>query len=336
MQKKKLFSQKEFSFKLPINIKNNEVDRFESWKVKAKNGFPEIFEYTVSNVYVSPFGLLFKNGFIIKEALYDGHKATPFTFYKKFLTSNVRKISETCIVFHHAWYDNYYHWYTECLPRLFILKHHHQNSVLILPEELKRFHNETIAFFDFKDIIYCSLTEIIKCKEVIFTNFTTKNFGVHRNEIMISMANYFKYRAKLSTVNIKNIYTPRTKAPKRNCVNEQEVLAILREFEFESIIMDDLSQTEQISLFANAQNIIGVHGSSFINLMYMNNKGVIFDLIEKRHKDLCYSNLAHIFGIDYVLIESEGVGNHSDFRDDDIKVNSSTLKKLLNEYLIKT
>lgn len=333
MQKEKLFSEKKHILQLPLNLKKEEMIRFKDWE--KKDTYTEVFEYKITNTYVSPFGLLFKNGFLVKEALYEmyANTANSLTFYKKILTNKVKTINDTCIVFHHAWYENYYHWYTECLPRLFALKKYHKNSVLILPEDLKRFHHETIAFFEFKDIIYCKMTEVIKCKELIFTNFTTKGFGNHRSEIIKDMASFFQSKTTKSLSNISNIYTPRSKAPKRNCVNEKDVLAILKEFQFESIVMDDLSQMEQISLFTNAKNIIGVHGSSFVNLMYMKPKGAIFDLIEKNHKDLCYSNLANIFEINYLLIESDGVGNHSDFRDDDIIVDSLNLKKTLNIFL---
>lgn len=147
------------------------------------------------------------------------------------------------------------------------------------------------------------------------------------------MAAFFKSKVKVTQTVIKNIYTPRSKAPKRNCKNEQEVLALIKDYGFESFVMDDLSQSEQIELFSSEKNVMEVHGSSYVNLMYSDGSLTIFDLIERNHKDLCYSNMATIFGVDYVLVESQGVGPKENFRDNDIIVDLKSLNSYLYLYL---
>lgn len=329
MDKIKLFEKTNQIIQLPKGISDQNKSSYDGWL--KYNEMPEIYQYEVSNAYVSPYGLAYKNGRLIKEVLYDMYakSATPFTFYKKIVLRKVKTVTEPCVLFHHGYYDNYYHWYTECLPRLFVLKEHLKDALIILPKKLKKFHLETLQWFEFKGIVYCDQHEIIKTKKLLFSNFTAKHFGTHRQEVLKNMVAYIKSKIKIEEINVPNIYTPRSRAPKRNCVNEAEVFAVLNNHGFESILMDDLTQEQQISLFINAKNVAGVHGSSFVNLMYMK-QGRIIDFMEKRHCDLCYSNMATIFNQEYYVLESEGAGNHTDFRDDDIIVDTDHLSKLLN------
>jgi capsular polysaccharide biosynthesis protein len=329
MNKVKIFEEAHQQIQLPKGISEQNKHHYDDWLKYTE--LPAIYKYEVSNAYVSPYGLAFKNGRLIKEVLYDMYakSATPYTFYKKIILRKVKTVADTCVLFHHGYYDNYYHWYTECLPRLFVLREQLKDALIILPKKLKKFHLETLQWFELKGIVYCEPDEIIKAKKLLFSNFTAKHFGTHRQEVLKEMVAYIKSKIKIQEINVPNIYTPRSSAPKRNCVNEAEVLAILKEYGFESILMDDLTQEQQISMFINAKNVAGVHGSSFVNLMYMK-QGRIIDFMEKRHCDLCYSNMATIFNQEYYVQESEGAGNHTDFRDDDIIVDTNLLSKLFN------
>ena len=321
------------NIQLPINLVESDWQRFSEWKTNEVQ--PAIYEYRLTNAYVSPLGLIFKNGSLVKESIFDMHKrnVNSLTFYKKILFGKVKYINESCIVGHHAWYDNYGHWNSECLPRIFALKQYHKDSVLILPEILKPYHEQILSFFDFKDVVYCKMDEVIKAKEVIFTNHTTNGFGNYRPEIFKEMVAFFKSKIVIKEYNLPNIYTLRPNAPKRRCVNEEHVLDVLKEFKFEPILMDNFTLQEQISIFCQAKNVVGVHASSFVNLMYMKPGGIVFDLIEKNHKDICFSNLANVFNIDYVLLESEGHGPEQSFRENDIEVDLKSLKINLNQFL---
>ena len=134
---------------------------------------------------------------------------------------------------------------------------------------------------------------------------------------------------------LKNIYTSRSKAPKRKCVNEAELISLLKKYDFEIVVTDDLSVAEQIELFGNANNVVAVHGSSFVNGLYMKNKSVIFDLIEENHNDLCFFNIANAMDVGYVYAKCKGVGPAANFRDNDIYVDIEQLDKLLDKFMLR-
>ena len=142
---------------------------------------PEVYLHSLNNAYVSPYGMVFKNGFIVDESLYDLNRnpLNVFSFYKKIIQGNVKTTDKECVVIHNSWYENYYHWCLEALPRLFAVKDRIARINLVLPANLKTFHHQTLVFFDIDSIIECADNELIRCASLSFSSFTAKGFGEH-------------------------------------------------------------------------------------------------------------------------------------------------------------
>lgn len=301
--------------------------------------YPDVYLYSLENAFVSPFGMVFKNGLTVNEAIYDHHKSykNMLTFYKKYFLGKIKRTETNCIVIHNSWYENYYHWCLEALPRLFVLKDSIDKINLILPTDLKKFHHQTMAFFDINSITYCDEHELIFTPLLQFSSFTAPGFGEHNPNLIREMSAFFKSKTQSTGKfnHIKNIYTSRSATSKRKCVNEDELLHLVKKYDFEIIVPDNLTVNDQIELFGNAKNVLGVHGSSFVNCLYMKKGSVIFDLVEKDHNDFCFFNIATALDVNYVYIRSKGVGPAKEFRNNDIVVDIKNLAKLLDQFLCR-
>jgi capsular polysaccharide biosynthesis protein len=337
MQQEKLLNSFSVTRNPPLNYSTEDSDVFNDSTLDASH--PPVYLFNVNNAYVSPFGVVFKNGVVEKESVYfyHHHWKNALTFYKKILLRKIVKTDKTCSVIHNGWYDNYYHWCMEALPRLFSMKDKVSQLNLILPSNLKKFHEQTLSFFNINSIIPCKEDELVFAPSVWFTSFTTKGFGQHNPGLIREMSSFFK--SKISPTgkfnHLKNIYTARTKAPKRKCLNEDELIELLKKYDFEIIVPDNLTVPEQIELFGQVKNVVGVHGSSFVNSLYMKPESRIFDLIEQNHNDLCFFNMADAFDVRYVYVRCKGQGRDADFRDNDIYVDIKKLDGLLDKYMLR-
>jgi hypothetical protein len=337
MQKELLIDEFFLTNKLPLNIEKSDEKIFSLLKSPVK--FPAVYLYHLTNAYISPYGMVFKNGLPVNEAIYDAHQNLKniFTFYKKILRGKVKRTEGNCVVIHNSWYDNYYHWCTEALPRLFVLKNKVKEINLILPVNLKPFHKQTLEYFDLKSITYCHEDELIFSPVLYFSSFTAPGFGVHNPDLIKGISSFIKSK-NASPGNSgfsRNIYTSRSATAKRQCINEDELITVLKKFDFETIIPDNLSLKQQIELFGQSKNVLGVHGSSFVNCLYMKRGSVIFDLIENDHNDFCFLNMASALDVNYVYIRSKGVGDPADFRNNNILVDVKNLERLLDKYLCR-
>ena len=120
MQSRQLFPSFEVNRKLPVNYDTMFMGK-ESF-IHPKESFPPVNLYTLENAHISPYGVVFKNGKIIKESVYgmfDAKKQWP-SFIKKIALGRTKVLNETSLVTHHAFYENYYHWLCEIMPRIFI------------------------------------------------------------------------------------------------------------------------------------------------------------------------------------------------------------------------
>ena len=85
-----------------------------------------LYLFTLKNAYVSPYGIVFKNGKVINQSIYKSDNSKIWTnflsFLNKIVKNKVRVIEGDCLVISHSWYQNYYHWLIEITPRLFLMK----------------------------------------------------------------------------------------------------------------------------------------------------------------------------------------------------------------------
>jgi len=86
----------------------------------------------------------------------------------------------------------------------------------------------------------------------------------------------------------------------RRCVtNEEELITLLKKFNF--IIIEDKYRTvsEQIDIYANASFIMGPHGASFSNIIWCEPGTHLFELFSPNYAPDFFLYLANIMGINY-------------------------------------
>ncbi len=131
------------------------------------------------------------------------------------------------------------------------------------------------------------------------------------------------------------LFISRRKASGLRKFNEEECVAILKKYGFETVYPEDYSITEQVALFNNAEFIIGGSGAAFTNLIYANEHTNVI-ILERYKSNICiFSSIAAHLNLNLLYLYDRTLGDipsgydiHSDF-----EVNVGDLEELITQML---
>ena len=182
--------------------------------------------------------------------------------------------------------DNYWHWLFDVLPRLEICKKTkklNEIDYFIVPSLEKKFQRETLSSLNIsnKKILSSKKFRHVKANKLIvtdhpyiFTNDSHKDAENIPEWIIKWLRERFLENSKPLNKNYpKKIFIdrtdPKSSASKiRSIVNEKEIKIFLEKKNFVFVKMHELSFTDQVNYFNNADFIIGLHGGGFANLSF--------------------------------------------------------------------
>lgn len=102
------------------------------------------------------------------------------------------------------------------------------------------------------------------------------------------------------------IYISRRDADRRQVKNESEIRSVLSEFGFETYVPGKLSYSDQVSLFSNANIIVGPHGAGMMNALYSEN-GTLIELMSDSSPNVHHFCLSNLTDIDYEYVPAQPI-----------------------------
>jgi Glycosyltransferase 61 len=278
---------------LPANVTDYEKHIFEPF---MKYELVSLKIKKVRNALVTFSGLCLDQKGLIKES----HHSNPKQF-EDFLREafsychNLIKNPENCInlendnvylVIHHPWY-NYYHWLCECIFRLWMIKDHLAEMILVLPDyyestdfimgSLKPFNLKKIFFIPRPKSLYVKNLCLPQIKPVV-DSYDPKAV----KEIREFYLNYVLNEKKIHIDLGERVYISRSKASRKKVQNEEELKEILKKYKFVILNNEDYSFLEQVSIYSNVKYLISIHGSGLTNMLFMKENSNIFELLKKK------------------------------------------------------
>ncbi|WP_378410517.1 glycosyltransferase family 61 protein [Rhodocytophaga aerolata] len=257
------------------------------------------------NVLLTSEGIIFKNLTLIKESLLMPEHGT--TFNLRYIISVVLRRKKVVLqdgnylfVFN-VWYQGYFHWLTECLPKLYLIKDFLHQYTLLLPDNISSFHRSSLKAFQFKEILYFSTNEYLAIPNLdIITQLAET--GSYNIQLIKHMRSYFNDYFSFTETSIlaEKIYISRRKASRRKIINEEHVEKLLSDAGFYSIIMEDFSFEEQIAIMRQCKYLISMHGAGLTNMLFMPTNTCVLEFRpEGDESNLCYFSLASALNIFY-------------------------------------
>ena len=242
--------------------------------------------------------------------------------------------------------NNYWHWLFDVLPRFKILENT-QNlkdiNYFLLPNLKNRFQIETLDIIGIpkKKRLSSLKQRHIECDQIIVSDhpYVIKNDA--SNEIqnlpmwIISWLNstLTKDKALDDKSFPANIYIDRSDAHPnvanlRQIINEKDVVNFLKERGFNIITLSNYTFKDQMKLFYNAKNIVGLHGAGFANVIFSKPELKVLERKPSSAGKMC-ENLIKKCDINYDCISVKPEKFDLNNQMGHIKVNLNELKKKL-------
>ncbi|WP_377476924.1 MAG: tetratricopeptide repeat protein [Microcoleus anatoxicus] len=134
----------------------------------------------------------------------------------------------------------------------------------------------------------------------------------------------------------KRIYISRSKARYRRVLNEADVVEVLAEFGFVSILPESMSLEEQIAYFYHAEVIVAAHGSGLTNTLFCQGGTKVIELMSPHYISHYYWGTSQYLQLEHYFLTGEAFEcypirqlMYQNSLTEDILVNLSSLKRMV-------
>jgi capsular polysaccharide biosynthesis protein len=294
---------------------------------------------TISNIYITGNGYVIAKektilpDFFSKQATIVFLQAFKFYFhlFKRIIRNRFVLVKTPVIFITDRFSGNYFHWITEALPRLLAGGSGIKSSPVILPSYYHQFSfiEESLKIAGFT-VRYLNEKKSYVVRNLLFvTHFAT---GGNYNDYFIQKTRETLNKDIAFTVPSRLVYISRGKAERRKIANEDELLPVLLELQFETVYCEDLSLQEQRNLFSQTKVLVSNHGAGLTNMIFMPAATSVLELRYQndRHNN-CYYALASALDIDYYYQQCLPVNTTEDPYAADLVVDKEILRALLSQ-----
>jgi hypothetical protein len=208
--------------------------------------------------------------------------------------------------------SNYFHWMTDALPKIAITEKAGYKlgklDTFIVSNDLLSFQQQTLSQLGIikERTISLSTHSLVHCEELIMPSATCLSGNVSPwiiDYLRFAFKDWMETDHRLPS----KIFIGRKNAGKRLLLNEEEVVLALQKINFKSIYLEDLSVKDQIKLFFNAHEIVGVHGAGLTNLLFSQAGSLVLELFPVNYVNQCYWTIASHNHLEYGYLLGEGV-----------------------------
>ena len=203
---------------------------------------------------------------------------------------------------------NYFHWLVETLPRWRFLEDRKESLSGIYVCQKHLFHREAMRLLGVKPemIRDSSAIPYLRADEILVPRY------VQRMEpwILPWVRDHFSVRPDTLAIESKKrrIYISRRAASSRGIANEAELLLVLEEFGFGTVVLEELPWPEQIALFQRAQAVIGAHGAGLTNLVFCGGSAFVLELTPIGLLGPFYEEIGTALQLDYHTLRCVSAG----------------------------
>lgn len=300
---------KKIRVSLPVNTIPTELRLFEPY---LSYRAPSHRAKYVKNAFVTASGLVCGRKGLIKECCHYNWaqqevclaKASQFYFDALEDPNNLLTFDddETYLVIHHPWHSNYYHWLSETLCRIWVVKDKCDQMILLLPPEetLSKYALDSLRLFKFKKIIHIPIGKSALVRTLCMPA-QRPILNCYNPDILREINKMYRSYVNCETSHCEltdRIYICRKNATQRKIINEEEVISVMKKFNFNIICPENYTFFEQVSIFCKTRYVVGIHGAGLTNMLFMPPGSTVFELIKRKTNPIRHLNLLYWYMAD--------------------------------------
>ena len=328
---------------LPVNFDQNHLQLFQH---EFDKDIPQSELLRFENVRVSSEGLIFKDSRILPESFAYAFELDEWKRRSvlKFLVTNYlfrrpRKIETDVLWITDYWSKGYFHWLTDALTRLYVVRDRLDQVLLMLPWEFETrdFVRTSLEVFGVKKFDFIRRDEVLLCSSLLMPTHTAPS-GHFKDEViggvrqtLLSAFGDTNYRGEG-----ERIYISRRAANRRRIINEDEITSVLNNLGFQIVYAEELSFQDQVKVLSRARYLVSNHGAGLTNMLFMKDGARVLEL---RHVtdyvNNCYFVLASALKFAYFYQLCEPKPDQADPHTADLIVDAKELERNLRLLLEK-
>ena len=288
----------------PINLDPKDIPLFQD---ALEVSFERIFPVHLKNVWILQDTVFAPGELKFYASHTHNSKLGPLQFVKRALncaTKSWRKIPKGIWVVD-EWSANYFHWMTDCLPRIWEGFQRDPHAPILLPYSYQSLGFVTQSLVKIgAEVIFFKSNQNLQVGTLILTARTAPfpHFNLPLTQ---------KTRDLLSLKNDKEpwrkVYISRKLAPKRKAHNETAVELILEKWGYEITYAEQLDLSQQIQLMSECKILICLHGAALTNMLFLPPTAKVLELRNQNDAiTQCYFNLAAALNLPYFYTLNQG------------------------------
>jgi capsular polysaccharide biosynthesis protein len=201
------------------------------------------------------------------------------------------------------WSSAYFHWLMDALPRLYMVRDWLADSTLLLPESYKAWGYiiPSLAPFATREIKFIESTQVFRCRRLLVPSHTAPS-GNYNEKVMRGLRQMYRdhYRGMVADDPADRVYISRAKARMRKIINENDVIAVLKEHGFRIVVLEEHPFEQQVKFILNARHLVSNHGAGLTNMLFLppGSSVLEFRKCDDGHNN-CYFALASALELKY-------------------------------------
>jgi hypothetical protein len=242
---------------------------------------------------------------------------------------------ETIFSLVNVWSGNYFHWTLDALTRLYILelyqRKYPQKLKLLIDPKAPEWMKDSLLLLGYTpedylewDATYAKANTVLLASSTLIHGMRSPSALYWLKEKILQALHI---KAPLLKTSSSYIYISRRNSKRRRIVNETELFRSLSKYNISVHVLEDLTFSEQVKLFAQASLIIGPHGAGFSNALYSNNATLV-EFFEPSYVNPCYYRMCQGLNLRYHYLLGKSLKK-------DIIIDTDAVETLLDSLLSK-
>jgi capsular polysaccharide biosynthesis protein len=204
--------------------------------------------------------------------------------------------------------DNYYHFLTDVLPRLELLRQAGVEPERFLVNRTTSFQRELLDALGIPEhcVVESALHPHIRAEHLVVPSLPDSHL---RTPPWVAAWLRRQFLPADVAPPHRRLYVTRGQRKNtRRVENEVQVIAALAPLGFETIDPGGLSVAEQVRLFSEAELVVGAHGAALTNLVFCPAGAAVIELFPPDYVNVCYWALASAVGsLQYRYLVGDGL-----------------------------
>ena len=222
-------------------------------------------------------GALVLDGKIVVESVGEVSRLAKSDAFKEvLLLLPKRKVGRYTSVLYLPWANNNnFHWFFDCLPRLYLVLENTQEPVkVIVRRDMARYQLDTLQFvlknYPQAEVVYIGKHEKWQVEEFVLPSFVA---NAQSGYLPRKIADWLRQKVwqgygLQKGSRKRRLYISRANAKTRRVLNELELLPLLGRYGVEVVRAEELTYQQQVQLFFEAEAVIAPHGAGLTNLLF--------------------------------------------------------------------